>query len=135
MYVIAVRSHYDAAHYLRHYQGKCERLHGHRYEVEAAFAFDDLGPGGLAYDFAEAKAHLRAVTDELDHRNLNELPAFAERETSAEEQARYIYEALAKRLGPLAEYLLYVRVWETPTQWAQYMPGSKGRGDQGCTCC
>ncbi len=120
MYIINVKSHYDAAHFIRDYNGKCERLHGHRYEVEVALAFEDLGPGGIAYDFSEGKKQLRAVTDELDHHNLNDLPAFAGIETSAENQARYIYEEMKARLGAVGSNLLYVRVWETPNQWAQY---------------
>jgi 6-pyruvoyltetrahydropterin/6-carboxytetrahydropterin synthase len=120
MYIINVRSHYDAAHFIREYNGKCERLHGHRYEVEMALAFEDLGAGGIAYDFADAKRHLRELTDELDHRNLNDLPAFADIESSAENQARYIFESLRTRMGEIGENLLYVRVWETPNQWAQY---------------
>lgn len=120
MYIINVRSHYDSAHFLRNYNGKCERLHGHRYEIEAALAFEQLGEGGIAFDFTEAKARLREITEELDHENLNELPAFAGRETSAENQARYIYEQLQQRLGEAGSHLLYVRAWETPNQWAQY---------------
>lgn len=120
MYLISVRAHYDSAHFLRSYHGKCENLHGHRYEVEAALAFDDLGEGGMAYDFSEAKAHLRAVAGELDHQNLNDLPAFRDLETSAENQARVIFEALRGKLGAVAGNLVYVRVWETPNQWAQY---------------
>lgn len=120
MYILNVRSHYDSAHFLRDYHGKCERLHGHRYEVEAGFAFESLGAGGMAYDFSEAKRELRAVTEELDHQNLNDLDAFAGMETSAENQARYIFDELKSRLQEHAEALLYVRVWETPNQWAQY---------------
>ncbi|MEX2584732.1 MAG: 6-carboxytetrahydropterin synthase [Gemmatimonadota bacterium] len=120
MYIINVKSHYDAAHFIRDYHGKCERLHGHRYEVEIALAFEDLGAGGIAYDFTDAKRHLRDITEELDHQNLNELPAFAGMETSAENQARHIYDSMKSRLGPVADQLLYARVWETPNQWAQY---------------
>jgi 6-pyruvoyltetrahydropterin/6-carboxytetrahydropterin synthase len=120
MYIINVKSHYDAAHFIRDYNGKCERLHGHRYEVEIALGFADLGKGGIAYDFTEAKRQLRIITDELDHQNLNDLPAFAEIESSAENQARYIFDSLKPRLGDVSENLLYVRVWETPNQWAQY---------------
>ncbi len=120
MYTISVRSHYDAAHFLRDYDGKCERLHGHRYEVEMAIAVDDVGRGGIAFDFSVAKRHLRELTDELDHQNLNDLPAFAGIETSAENQARYIYDSLKSRLSGEGVELLYVRVWETPNQWAQY---------------
>ena len=120
MYLINVKAHYDSAHFLRSYKGKCEKLHGHRYVVEAGLAFEQLGEGGMAYDFTDAKLHLRAIADSLDHENLNDLPQFAEQETSAENQARYIFEELRRRLGSDGEHLLYVRVWETPNQWAQY---------------
>jgi 6-pyruvoyltetrahydropterin/6-carboxytetrahydropterin synthase len=120
MYIINVKSHYDAAHFIRDYNGKCERLHGHRYEVEVALAFTELGNGGIAYDFADAKHHLREITGSLDHQNLNDLPAFSEMESSAENQARFIYESMKSRLGEFGENLLYARVWETPNQWAQY---------------
>lgn len=120
MYIINVKSHYDSAHFIRDYKGKCERLHGHRYEVEIALGFEDLGRGGIAYDFTDAKRALRDLTDELDHQNLNELPAFEGKETSAENQARYIFDEMKRRLGDVGPNLLYARVWETPNQWAQY---------------
>ena len=88
--------------------------------MEAGLAFDRLGEGGMAYDFTDAKLHLRAIADSLDPENLNDLPPFVEMETSAENQARYIFEELRRRMGPDGEHVLYVRVWETPNQWAQY---------------
>jgi 6-pyruvoyltetrahydropterin/6-carboxytetrahydropterin synthase len=51
---------------------------------------------------------------------LNELPPFTEIEPSAENQARWIFDELRVRLGSVGEHLLYVRVWETPNQYAQY---------------
>ena len=42
MYVVGVQAHYDSAHVLRKQRGRCERLHGHRYVVEAALAGDKL---------------------------------------------------------------------------------------------
>lgn len=121
MYIVAVRSHYDSAHALRNYKGKCENLHGHRYEVEVALSAEELGAGGMAYDFVDVKRHLREITEALDHRNLNELPPFDQIEPSAENQARYIHDELKRKLGgAMGEALLYARVWETPNQWAQY---------------
>ena len=121
MYIVIVQAHYDSAHFLRNYHGKCERLHGHRYVVEAALAGEELGEGGMLFDFVEVKRELRAIANELDHENINEIPPFTEIEPSAENQARYFYEELKKRLpGAVADAVLYVRVWETPTQWAQY---------------
>lgn len=125
MYTVSVQAHYDSAHYLRHYRGKCERLHGHRYVVEAALHTETLDQAGLAFDFVELKRELRALASELDHQNLNDLPQFAGLETSAEIQARWFFDQLRARLPhPQSDGLLYVRVWETPTQWAQYAPRS-----------
>ena len=120
MFLLNVKALYDAAHFLRNYRGKCEKLHGHRYEVEAGLAFDDVGPGGMAYDFGEAKRHLRAIADRLDHENINELEPFTEMEPSAENQARWIFQELRELLGEQGDHLVYVRVWETPNQYAQY---------------
>jgi 6-pyruvoyltetrahydropterin/6-carboxytetrahydropterin synthase len=125
MYTVSVQAHYDSAHFLKNYKGKCERLHGHRYVVEVALQTAELNEAGIAFDFVDLKQHLRDLAEELDHYNLNDLPQFEGVETSAENQARYFFDALKKRLPPeLADGLLYARVWETPTQWAQYGPAS-----------
>jgi 6-pyruvoyltetrahydropterin/6-carboxytetrahydropterin synthase len=120
MYLLNVKAHYDAAHFLRNYKGKCEKLHGHRYEVEAGMAFDDVGEGGMAYDFGDAKRVLREIAGRLDHENINDLEPFTTLEPSAENQARWIFEQMREQLGEHAPNLAYVRVWETPNQYAQY---------------
>lgn len=124
MYVVSAQAHYDAAHLLRNHPGKCRHLHGHRYVIEAAVAADELNEAGIAFDFADLKRELRELAEGLDHTNLNDLPQFAEVETSAENQARWFYDELRTRLpGALADGLQYCRIWETPTQWAMYGPG------------
>ena len=118
---MSVQAHYDSAHYLRHYKGKCERMHGHRYVVELALASEEVDRAGIAFDFVDVKRELRALADRLDHQNLNELEPFTEMEPSAENQARYVYDELKRRLpAAMRDAVLYVRVWETPTQGAQY---------------
>lgn len=121
MFIVTVQAHYDSAHFLRNYKGKCERLHGHRYVVELALATDQLDAAGIAFDFVDIKRHLRDLAERLDHTNLNDLPPFDTLEPSAENQAKYFYDEM-KRLLPqaMADAILYTRVWETPTQWAQY---------------
>ena len=122
-FTVSAQAHYDAAHFLRNYQGKCAKLHGHRYVVEAAVRLQTLDDSGIAFDFADLKGALRGLADGLDHENLNELPQFQGVETSAENQARWFFEELKKSLpGPVAEGLLYARIWESPQQWAQYGP-------------
>jgi 6-pyruvoyltetrahydropterin/6-carboxytetrahydropterin synthase len=120
MFTIGVRASYEAAHFLRNYEGVCARMHGHRYEVEAVLAFHEVDDSGLAYDFTDADRHLGEIAAELDHRNLNELDAFRDVETTAENQARHIYRELERRLGPVGANLQHVRVWETARHWAQY---------------
>jgi 6-pyruvoyltetrahydropterin/6-carboxytetrahydropterin synthase len=121
MFIVSVQAHYDSAHFLRHYQGKCERLHGHRYVVEMALATDELDRSGIAFDFVDVKRNLRELADYLDHNNLNDLPPFDTLEPSAENQAKYFYDEMKRRLpARMAEAIVYARVWETPTQWAQY---------------
>ena len=121
MFLLNVKASYDSAHFLRNYKGKCENLHGHHYVVEAGLAYEDVGPGGMAMDFTDAKRVLRAIANELDHNNINDLEPFTTLEPSAENQARWIFEEMRRRLGaPDGDHLVYVRVWETPNQWAQY---------------
>ena len=123
MYTISVQAHYDAAHLLRDYEGKCARLHGHRYVVEVALQAEDVGSKGMACDFSDLKRHLKELADRFDHRNLSEVPPFTEIESTAENQARFFFDEMKKRLPPeLASGLLYARVSESPGQWAQYGP-------------
>jgi 6-pyruvoyltetrahydropterin/6-carboxytetrahydropterin synthase len=127
MYTIAVQAHYDAAHLLRDYEGKCAKLHGHRYVVEVALQTPEVGSKGMAYDFGDLKAHLKDLAEGLDHEYVNDIPPFTEIESTAENQARYFFEEMKKRLpAGLAEGLLYARVWESPGQWAQYGPAPAG---------
>ncbi len=56
MYEVSVRHHFDAAHALRGYGGKCENLHGHRFEVVVMVQAQGLNEIGIAYDFVELKS-------------------------------------------------------------------------------
>jgi 6-pyruvoyltetrahydropterin/6-carboxytetrahydropterin synthase len=121
MFVVSVQAHYDSAHFLRNYHGKCERMHGHRYVVELALHSNELDQAGIAFDFVIVKKHLRDLADRLDHENLNELAPFDEIEPSAENQARYFFEEMTRLLpAGMSAAILYVKVWETPTQFALY---------------
>jgi 6-pyruvoyltetrahydropterin/6-carboxytetrahydropterin synthase len=119
MYHIRVEAGFAAAHFLSHYQGKCERLHGHNYKVRAYARGERLGPGGMLVDFGELKGALRAVLEGLDHSLLND-EAFFEDDPSAERIAEFVFKAMAARLpgAPLSA----VEVFETETSMARYEP-------------
>jgi 6-pyruvoyltetrahydropterin/6-carboxytetrahydropterin synthase len=122
VYGISVEQHFDAAHALRGYKGKCEALHGHRFRVVArieAKALDDIG---LAYDFAELKAHLAKTISRFDHVNLNEVPPFDKINPSSENIAANIYKELTSRLSGDKISLTAVEVWESPQTGVSYSP-------------
>jgi 6-pyruvoyltetrahydropterin/6-carboxytetrahydropterin synthase len=121
MYTISVQAHYDSAHLLRDYEGKCARLHGHRYVVQVVVQAPEVGSSGMVFDFTDLKKHLKELADGLDHRNLNDIPPFTEIESTAENQARYFFDEMKKRLPQaIGQGLLYARVSESPGQWAQF---------------
>ena len=123
MYTISVQAHYDAAHLLRDYDGKCARIHGHRYVVQVALQMAEVGSSGMGYDFGDMKGHLKTLVARFDHQNLNDIPPFTEIESTAENQARFFFDEMKKLIPPeLAGGLLYARVSESPGQWAQYEP-------------
>ncbi|MCJ7763579.1 MAG: 6-carboxytetrahydropterin synthase QueD [Dehalococcoidales bacterium] len=122
MYKVSVEHHFDAAHALRGYKGKCESLHGHRFKVVARVAASKLDDTGLAYDFAELKAKLKAILERLDHTFINEVPPFDKINPSSENIAATIYGELKKELKEAPVMLDTVEVWESPTSWVEYRP-------------
>lgn len=122
MYELSVEQHFDAAHFLRGYQGRCEALHGHRFRAvvkATATVLDDIG---LAYDFTRLKAHLSDVLQQLDHACLNEVPPFDRLNPSSENLAREIYQQLKPKLAGTPVSLSRVEVWESPESGAAYVP-------------
>ena len=122
MYEIAVESHFDAAHFLRGYRGKCEALHGHRFRVVARVKAATLDDIGLAYDFTEMKQHLDGILAAFDHTCLNDVPPFDSINPSSENIAASIYAALNSRLAGAPVSLSCVEVWESPLTGVSYRP-------------
>jgi 6-pyruvoyltetrahydropterin/6-carboxytetrahydropterin synthase len=122
VYRISVEQHFDAAHYLRGYKGKCEALHGHRYRVVVKVDASGLNDIGLAYDFVELKKHLSEVIDRFDHTCLNDVPPFDKLNPSAENIAADIYKGLKARLAGAPVTISSVEVWESPHTGVTYTP-------------
>ncbi|MGD9394260.1 MAG: 6-carboxytetrahydropterin synthase QueD [Dehalococcoidia bacterium] len=122
MYSISVEQHFDAAHALRGYKGKCEALHGHRFRVVARIEANALDDIGLAYDFTELKAQLAEAIARFDHVNLNEVSPFDKINPSSENLAANIYNELTSRLSGDKISLTAVEVWESPQTGVSYSP-------------
>ena len=117
MYEITVEESFSAAHNLRDYQGDCERLHGHNYQVRATVRVAQLGADGLGVDFRELKAALGAVLEGLDHHYLNEdVAEFAEGKMNptTENLAKYVFDQLTGAKLANGARPRAVKVWESP---------------------
>lgn len=123
MYEVSVEQEFDAAHYLRGYQGKCEKLHGHRFRVVASVQAEHIDEVGMAYDFTRLKRHLADVLGRLDHICLNEVAPFDGMNPSSENIATMIYRELESMLKDPGVSLSKVQVWESPHTCVTYSPG------------
>lgn len=144
MYCLQAESSFDAAHFLKGYQGKCKNIHGHRWRVLAVICGEQLREGGsqagMLTDFSDLKGALNALTEPLDHallletgslrpetKHALELEEFRMVElsfrTTAENFSRYFYD----QLTALGYHVREVRVYETPTNCASYVGGEEVR--------
>lgn len=121
MYEISVREAFEAAHFIGGYDGKCSRLHGHNWFVEAVVRGEKLDSLGMLIDFKILKAELKKVLDEFDHRFLNELATFTAENPTAENIARQIFRKLAASdIFSASTKLFAVKVQETPNSCVTY---------------
>lgn len=102
---------FDAAHHLTKYHGKCERPHGHTYDLVVKLK-GTPDHEDMVYDFVQLKQLVKEqVLDRYDHRNLNDfLP-----NPTAEEIGRDIFRILAPLVKRPNCKLFEVEVWETRT--------------------
>ena len=119
-YRVTVEARFEAAHFLIHYRGQPEPLHGHSYRVEAVLEAATLDPDDLAVDFVAARLALETLAKEFDYRNANDHPAFAGRNTSAENLAAHFAERLGASGALGSARVVEVTVWEGPTNRATW---------------
>ncbi|MGH2355714.1 MAG: 6-pyruvoyl trahydropterin synthase family protein [Chloroflexota bacterium] len=137
MYIDRIELTFDAAHRLAGYAGKCASPHGHSFRAEVFVAVRELDELGLAVDFRELKGRLKAWIDgHWDHafligdgdvaliealRALPEAKLYVFRgvNPSTEALARELFDVARREFGDIVQR---VRVWESPTQYAEYVP-------------
>jgi 6-pyruvoyltetrahydropterin/6-carboxytetrahydropterin synthase len=123
MFEVSVAGSFFAMHQLRRADGTLEPRHAHTWRVTAAFSGPQLDDTGILLDFTLIKPRLDELLAELYDRNLNDLPAFAALNPSAENVARFIAEQFGR--NPLVRARLdCVEVEEAPGCVARYRPGS-----------
>ena len=107
---IIVKQKFSAAHYLENYKGKCEKMHGHTFEIEVAIGAHELDKAGISFDFSQVKAYLKSILP--DHQVLNEIFDFS---PSAENLARYFYHKIREKYP-----VVRVIIWESEQAAAVY---------------
>jgi 6-pyruvoyltetrahydropterin/6-carboxytetrahydropterin synthase len=124
---LAVRDVFAAAHRIRACGGGCERLHGHNFAVELSVEGGEADPAtGMLVDFAVIRSALSRVLAELDHHDLNAVPAFTGMSPSSEIIARHVFFRARAELSPHPVCVESVTVWESERASATYRETGKG---------
>jgi len=114
---------FAAAHAIRGHTRGCQNLHGHNYRVRVHLAAERLDELGMVLDFADLKAMMQEILGPFDHRVINDIPPFDQRNTTAELLSQYVFEEVDRRLaGDERVRVARVEVWENDTACALYEP-------------
>ena len=119
-YLVCIADHFDAAHELPKYPGKCSRMHGHRWTVQVRVDSPELDVQGMVIDFAKLKQALHEACEQLDHRVVNDV--LREMVPTAENLAQWFFQTLlpVKLDKGIGAQLVAVRVYESPDCYAEY---------------
>lgn len=128
MYSLTVRDHIMIAHSLRgQVFGLAQGVHGATYVVDVTFFRESLDADGLVIDIGRAGEELKMILGDLNYRNLDDDPAFAEQNTTTEFLAREIFERVAAKardggLGSKAQGIneIAVTLHESHLAWGGY---------------
>ncbi len=134
-YQVRIELSFASGHRLLEHQGKCVHPHGHTYRAEIWVASEALDGMGFVVDFTDIKGKVdRWIGEHWDHaflvsgRDYEMLAAlravkgsrvfvFPDDNPSAEVMARELYRTAEELCGVTPSR---VRVWESPTQYAEY---------------
>lgn len=137
MYYITTEASFDAAHFLKGYEGKCKNIHGHRWRVlikiQSEELLKDKQHDGMVMDFKDLKNDLKELIKKFDHTFIyekgslkNELIELLKSEDfelsevefrpTAENFSKYFYDYLTAKGYAVAKTIVY----ETPNNMAEY---------------
>ncbi len=135
---------FDCAHMLSEHNGQCANLHGHTYKLEVTVTREVFPTQGssawMIMDFADLKKVVDGYILQLfDHSFVYAVGAIGTEgliaktlekaglktvavpyRTTCENMANFIYNQLEEPLKRRAVQLISVKLWETPTGFAEY---------------
>ncbi len=128
MYTLTVRDHFMIAHsFDGEVFGPAQRMHGATYVVDATFQRRELDDDDLVVDIGLASEVLGDILAEFNYSNLDQVEAFAGRNTTTEFMAGVIFKRMAEairagRLGETGKGLTRMKVSlkESHLAWASF---------------
>jgi 6-pyruvoyltetrahydropterin/6-carboxytetrahydropterin synthase len=112
---------FSAAHAIRGHTRGCQNLHGHNYRVRVYLRAERLDELGMVLDFADLKEIMQEILGPFDHRVINDIPPFDQRNTTAELFSEFVFVEVARRLADQERVrVTRVEVWENDTACAVY---------------
>lgn len=145
MYTVTTECSFDAAHFLKNYEGKCSNIHGHRWRIVVEIMRESLEMKnkhlkGMVHDFGDIKKAVKELADTFDHGLLYEKESFQPKtlealkeegfnlvevpfRTTAENFAEFFYHKIKEK----GFWVKQVQVYETPNNCATYYDFS-GKG-------
>jgi len=100
MYTVTVRDHMMIAHSFKgEVFGPAQRLHGATFVVDVEFRRPELDADSIVVDIGRAGDTLKRLLAEINYRNLDEVPAFAGRNTTTEFLARHVFDGIVAAIG------------------------------------
>jgi 6-pyruvoyltetrahydropterin/6-carboxytetrahydropterin synthase len=119
MFEVGVARTFHALHQLEDEDAAAGHEHSHDYRVEVVVRGNALDENSMLLDLDALGAAVSGCLSELDAADLDELPAFAGRNTTVEIVAEYVWEDLRTRLAPAAALAsLRLTLYESPEAWA-----------------
>ena len=119
MFLVTIQTNFTASHQLTLADGVKEPLHSHNWQLRTAVSSKELDKAGFVVDFVAMKAKIEGVTAPFEGKMLDDLPCFEGRNASAENVAKYIFDALSP-LIPTHVKLEYIEVMEAEGCWARF---------------
>ncbi len=121
MYELKVVTRFAAAHQLTMVGTKCENMHGHNWKIEVYVVGENLDKAGVLVDFGVIKKHVADIMTLFDHKYLNELAFFEDKQPSSENIAYLIATELQQRIDDSAVSVSRVTAWESDDAAATYI--------------
>lgn len=124
MFEVNIKRSFKASHALRNYGGGMESPHEHRWRCKVMIQSENLDEAGCVADFADVDRAMDEVVCTISDKRIHEVPALAGISASAENIAKYLYDALSELLNDGRKQVSRVAVWEDEDHSAAYFKNS-----------